>query len=307
MSVSRPSPDAGIIDRVARIDPSLAQRVLAEIDREEMISFLQALVRVPSVNPPGDVRQAIRLCDEKLTAAGLETKTVGSTPEKINIIGTLRGRGTGPRLALNAHVDVVPIGEEAAWTYPPFGGQIIEGRVYGRGAGDDKASVTAQVMAAVALARSQVPLEGSLLVTTVADEETTGELGSGYIVRGGYVDADFVIVGEQTMNQICIAERGAVGVQVIVYGIAGHAAAPWDGINAIEGMSRVITALREDLWPVVEQRTHRHLPCSTATISIIGGGVKTNVIPDRCEIYIDRRILPDETPESVATEIQAVA
>lgn len=182
------------------IDPLLAQRVLDAINPEETIAFLQDLVRVPSVNPPGDVRQAIKLCDDKLAAAGFVTKTVGATPEKVNVIGTLGGAGAGPRLAFNAHLDVVPIGEESAWTYPPFGGEIADGRVYGRGAGDDKASVTAQVMAAVALARSGVPLAGTLMVSEVADEETTGELGSGYIVREGHVDADFVIVGEQTMN-----------------------------------------------------------------------------------------------------------
>ncbi len=289
------------------IDPSLAQRVLDEINPEETIAFLQDLVRVPSINPPGDVRRAIQLCDEKLADAGFETKIVGATPEKTNVIGTLRGMAGGPRLALNAHLDVVPIGDEAAWTYPPFGAEIADGRVYGRGAGDDKASVTAQVMAGVALARSGVPLGGTLIVTGVADEETRGELGSGYIVREGHVDADFVIVGEQTMNHICVAERGAVGVQVVVRGVAGHAATPWKGTNAIDGMGRVMTALRTELWPILEQRTHRYLPCSSATISMISGGVKTNVIPDCCEIYIDRRILPGETPERVAAEIQSVA
>jgi acetylornithine deacetylase/succinyl-diaminopimelate desuccinylase-like protein len=104
-----------------------------------------------------------------------------------------------------------------------------------------------------------------------------------------------------------VAERGAVGVQVVVRGVAGHAAAPWEGTNAIEGMGRVMTALRTELWPILEQRTHHYLPCSTATISMISGGVKTNVIPDSCEIYIDRRILLDETPESVTAEIRSIA
>lgn len=293
--------------RKTSIDPSLAQRVLKAINREETIALLQDLVRVPSVNPPGDVRRAIQLCEVKLAAAGFEVKTVGATSEKMNVIGTLHGRETGPRLAFNAHVDVVPVGDETAWTYPPFGGEIADGRIYGRGAGDDKASVTAQVMAGVALARSDVPFQGTLIVTEVADEETSGELGSGYIVREGHVEADFVIVGEQTMNQICVAERGAVGIQVVVQGVAGHAAAPWEGTNAIEGMGQVLTALGKELWPALEQRTHHYLPCSTATISMINGGVKTNVIPDRCEIYIDRRILPGETPESVTAEIQSVA
>src|SRR5918998_2433274 len=296
-----------VLARVPSIDPALAKRVLGAIDEEETIAFLQALVRVPSVNPPGDTRDAIRLCDEKLAAAGFDTKQVGATSEKVSLIGTLCGVGLGPRLAFNAHVDVVPIGEEAAWTFPPFGGEIAEGRVYGRGAGDDKASVTAQVMAGVALARSGVPLDGALIVTEVADEETSGHLGAGYIVREGHVDADFVIVGEQTRNQICVAERGAVGVQVVVFGATGHAAAPWEGANAIEGMGRVIVALQAELWPLLATRTHRYLPASTATISMIEGGVKTNVIPDRCEIFVDRRILPGETAESVTAEIRAVA
>jgi len=299
--------NAAFAGRRNSIDPSVAERVLNAIDRDETIAFLQELVRVPSVNPPGDVRRAIQLCDDKLAAAGFDTKTVGATPEKVNVIGTLHGIGPGPRLAFNAHVDVVPVGDETAWTFPPFGAEIHDGKLYGRGAGDDKASVAAQIMAGVALARSGVPLDGTLIVTAVADEETTGELGSGYIVREGHVEADFVIVGEQTMNQICVAERGAVGVRVVVHGVAGHGAAPWDGANAIEGMGLAIAALRTKLWPALARRTHRHLPCATATISMIDGGVKTNVIPDRCEIYIDRRILPGETPETVAAEIRDVA
>lgn len=294
-------------DRSVRIDPALAERVLAQIDQEETIAFLQALVRVPSVNPPGDVREAIRLVEEKLAAEGFATKVVGGTPEKVNLVATLQGQAAGPRLAFNAHVDVVPIGEESAWQYPPFGGEIHDGRVYGRGAGDDKASVTAQVMAAIALARSGVPFDGALIVTEVADEEIGGAAGAGYIVQQGHVEADYVIVGEQTFGQICVGERGGSPVKVTVFGKTGHAATPWKGVNAIEGIARVITALREELWPVLAQRTHPFLNQSTATISMIEGGVKTNVIPDRCTIHIDRRILPGETPEGVVAEIRAVA
>ncbi|MFN8511305.1 MAG: M20 family metallopeptidase [Thermomicrobiales bacterium] len=294
-------------DRDVGIDPALAERVLAAIDRDETIAFLQALVRVPSVNPPGDVREAIRLCEEELAAAGFDCKVVGEEPEKPNLVATLRGSGGGPRLAFNAHVDVVPIGEESAWTHPPFGGEIHDGRVYGRGAGDDKASVTAQIMAGIALKRAGVPLDGDLIITEVADEEIGGAKGAGFIVREGHVEADFAIVGEQTFGQICVGERGGAGTFVTVYGTTGHAATPWKGVNAIEGMARVITALREELWPVLAARTHRYFPQSTATISTITGGVKTNVIPDRCEIYVDRRIIPGETPAAVAAEIREVA
>ncbi len=289
------------------IDPEQAARVLAAIDEAETIAFLQDLIRCPTVNPPGDVREAAAVCAAKLESAGFATQVVGPTPEHQNVVATLAGHGNGPRLAFNAHYDVVPIGEESGWTHPPFGAEIHDGRVYGRGAGDDKASVTAQVMAGVALARSGVPLAGTLIVTEVADEETSGHLGAGYIVKQGYDEADYVIVGEQTRGQMCIGERGAVAVGLTVYGATGHAATPWLGVNAIEGMARVITALRTELWPRLAERTHPTLAATTATISMIEGGVKVNVIPDRCEIHIDRRILPEETPESVLAEIEEVA
>jgi succinyl-diaminopimelate desuccinylase len=292
--------------RAIGIDSTLAERVLAQIDSAETIAFLQSLVRVPSVNPPGDVREAIRLVEEKLAAEGFETKVVGQTPEKVNIVATLNGQGAGPRLAFNAHVDVVPIGEKSAWQYPPFGGEIHNERVYGRGAGDDKASVTAQVMAAIALARSGVPFDGALIVTEVADEEIGGAAGAGFIVEEGHVEADYVIVGEQTFGQICVGERGGAPVKVTVFGQTGHAATPWKGVNAIEGIARVITALREELWPILAARKHPFLNQSTATISMIEGGVKTNVIPDRCTIHIDRRIIPGETPEGAVAEIREI-
>lgn len=292
---------------ISPLDPAVAERVLREIDPAETIEFLRSLVRVPSVNPPGDVREAIRLCEEKLAAAGFETKIVAARPEMPNLIATLRGAGAGPRLAFNAHVDVVPTGEESAWRHAPFGAELVDGRVYGRGAGDDKASVAAQVMAAVALARAGVPLRGSLVVTEVADEEVGGEWGAEYIVKGGHVEADYAIVGEQTMGEICVGERGSVGVEVTVWGATGHAATPWKGTNAIEGAARAMTALREELWPILAARAHPPFPPSTATISMITGGVKVNVIPDRCAFHIDRRIVPGEEPAAVEAEIRAVA
>ncbi|MBA2519530.1 MAG: M20/M25/M40 family metallo-hydrolase, partial [Chloroflexia bacterium] len=209
------------------VDLVLAERVLAAIDQEETVAFLQELVRCPTVNPPGDVRAAAAVCAAKLLGAGFAVEVVGPAPELQNVVATLTGQGGGPRLAFNAHYDVVPTGEESGWRFPPFGGEIDGGRVYGRGAGDDKASVTAQVMAGVALARSGVPLAGTLIVTEVADEETGGELGAGFIVSNGHVEADYVIVGEQTRGQICIGERGGVAVGLTVFGATGHAATPW--------------------------------------------------------------------------------
>jgi succinyl-diaminopimelate desuccinylase len=282
-----------------------ARAVLAEIDAEETIAFLRDLVRAPSVNPPGDVTEAAAVCERPLVEAGFAVRRVEHTPGKPNIVAEL-GAKDGPRLCFNAHLDVVPIGDEAAWTYPPFGAEVVDGRVYGRGAGDDKASVTAQVMAGVALARSGVPLWGRLLVTEVADEETSGG-GARHLIAAADLRPDGVIVGEQTLNRVAIGEKGSAGVEIVVSGRTAHGALPWEGANAIEAMAHVIVALREQVYPRLAGRTHRFFLPSSSSVNMIAGGVKENVVPDRCSIYIDRRIIPGEDPSEATAEIRSAA
>jgi succinyl-diaminopimelate desuccinylase len=284
-----------------------AQQVLAQVDQDEAIAFLQSLVRdSASVNPPGDVRESIRICREILAAEGFEVETIGDLDIMPNLIATLR-RGDGPTLLFNAHVDVVPTGDTSVWSHPPFAAEIDNGRVYGRGAGDDKASVTAQVMGAIAFARSGVPFNGTLIVNVVADEETGGRHGAKYVVDNIIQRPDFVIVGEQTLGKVAIGERGFASTEVVVKGRAAHGALPWEGANAIEGMAEVIVALRRELWPVLENRVNPYFHHSSASINMIEGGIKQNVVPDRCSIYIDRRIIPGENPEDNVREIREIA
>ncbi|MFN8593746.1 MAG: M20 family metallopeptidase [Thermomicrobiales bacterium] len=283
----------------------LAVNVLQAIDPDEVISFLQSLVRVPSVNPPGDVSEAMAVCAAPLAAAGFDVRLLAHGDGKPNLVAAW-GNGAGPVLAFNAHLDVVPIGDESAWTHPPFGGVIDNGRVYGRGAGDDKASVTAQVMGAIALARAGVPLRGQLVVTEVADEETSGA-GAIHVIEHGGIAIDGVIVGEQTLNTVAIGEKGTAGVEITVTGRTAHGALPWEGANAIEGMGYVIVALGEQLQPKLRERTHPYFKPSSASVNLIDGGVKANVVPDRCRIFIDRRLVPGEDPAATTAEIREIA
>ena len=281
-------------------------KILAEIDPDETIAFLQELVRIPSVNPPGDVTAAIAACRRVLDDAGFATRTEAIEPSKPNLIAEY-GAPDGPTLCFNAHVDVVPTGDEAAWRHPPFAADLVDGRVYGRGAGDDKASVTAQVMAAVALARSGLPLRGRLVVNEVADEETNGAAGARFVVESGLVRPDVVIVGEQTLNRVCLGEKGIAGVDVVVRGRTAHGALPWEGANAIEAMARVVAALQTELWPRLEERTHPFFHHSSGSVNMIEGGVKNNVVPDRCSVFVDRRLVPGEDPQASSAEIEAIA
>jgi succinyl-diaminopimelate desuccinylase len=287
-----------------RIRDEDAAAVLAAIHAEETIAFLQALVRVPSVNPPGDVSEAVAVCARPLEEAGFAVRTLAHAEGKPNLIAAWGAEG-GPVLAFNAHLDVVPVGDPGAWAYPPFGAEIAAGRVYGRGAGDDKASVTAQVMGAVALVRSGVALRGRLLVTEVADEETTGD-GAIHLIAHAGERPDGVIVGEQTLNRVAIGEKGTAGVEIVVTGRTAHGALPWEGANAVEAMAEVIVALGRELRPRLAARTHPSFLPSSASVNLIEGGVKANVVPDRCRIFIDRRLIPGEDPHETTAEVRAI-
>lgn len=282
-----------------------ARAVLAAIDPEETIAFLRDLVRVPSVNPPGDVTEAVTVCRRPLDEAGFAVRTLDHAPGKPNLVAEW-GPADGPLLAINAHLDVVPIGDESAWSHPPFGAEIVDGRIYGRGAGDDKASVTAQVMGGIALARSGVPLRGRLAVTEVADEETSGD-GANHVIAEAGLQPFGVIVGEQTLNRVAIGEKGTAGVNIVVTGRTAHGALPWEGANAVEGIAQVIVALSRELQPKLRERTHPYFVPSSASVNLIEGGVKANVVPDRCAIFIDRRIIPGEVPEETTAEIREIA
>src|SRR5215204_1610905 len=169
-----------------------ARAVLAAIDPEETIVFLRELVRAPSINPPGDVAEAAAVCERPLIAAGFSVRSLAHELGKPNIVADW-GAEDGPALCFNAHLDVVPTGDESAWSHPPFAAEIADGRVFGRGAGDDKASVTAQVMGAIAFVRSGVPFNGTLIVNVVGDEETGGRHGAKFVAENITKKPDFAI------------------------------------------------------------------------------------------------------------------
>lgn len=280
--------------------------ILSAIDEQAVVEFHRGLVRIPSVNPPGDVREAIAYCEAPLRAAGFAIRTVAIDDTMPNLIAAF-GERAGPTLCFNAHVDVVPTGERSAWTRDPFGAEIDEGRIYGRGAGDDKASVTAQIMAGLALASSGIDVSGALVINEVADEEAAGAHGTAYVVEQSFFEPDFVIVGEQTLNRVALGEKGAAPTKLIVRGRTAHGALPWEGANAIEAVAEIIVALRRDYWPVLETRTHQHFHHSSGSVNLMEGGVRTNVVPDVASIYIDRRLVPGEDPAEIRSEIMAIA
>ncbi|MGH2453320.1 MAG: M20 family metallopeptidase [bacterium] len=288
---------------MARIDaPALTQDI--ERHRPALVGFLASLVRADTTNPPGDTRRVIDLAAARFRALDLDSQILADDPKKPNLLLRL---GSGrPELLLNTHLDTVPFGDRAAWRHDPLGAEIEGGRLYGRGAGDPKGCAAAMVAAVESLARLQVELRGSLLVTLVSDEEIGGAKGTDMLVQRGLLRPDQVIVGEMTDNRIAIAEKGVLWVRLVTRGRTAHGSTPWKGVNAIRSMVHVLSALDEEVGTRLATMSHPLTPPPSISVGTISGGIATNVVPDRCEATIDRRTLPQESPQDALAEIDRV-
>jgi succinyl-diaminopimelate desuccinylase len=305
-------------------------RVMSEVDRarDEIVSFAAELVRVPTVNPPGEAYEdCARVLGDRLARFGFEVEfvTADGRPEhtarypRVNVIGTRYGRAARPLAHLNGHLDVVPAGE--GWTVAPFEGTVRGGRLYGRGACDMKAGIAAAVYAVEALRRAGCDLIGTVEVSGTVDEESGGFAGVGYLAEQGRLAVDrtdYVIIPEPLdVDRIGVGHRGVYWFEITTYGRIAHGSMPFLGANAIEAMGRWLEAVRRDLKPRLAARCTR-LPVvpaearrATLNINGIEGGqpvdlVQTPCVADRCRAVFDRRFLPEESFPEVRAEIASI-
>jgi acetylornithine deacetylase/succinyl-diaminopimelate desuccinylase-like protein len=206
---------------------------------------------------------------------------------------------------MNGHIDIGPIGE--GWTKDPLIGEVEDGKIYGRGTADMKSGIAAMVCAAEAVIASGMKRRGDLSLTFVADESSGGHKGSGYLVSRANIKADAGVVCEPSGGHIGIAHRGTVWMSVEVIGKSGQAMMPTSGVNAISCAAKVIAALDRELPAVLEEIRHPLLPGPCFSFGTISGGVKTNVIADRCVFTLDRRTVPGEGTEEVMEQVRTIA
>ncbi len=288
----------------------MEDRVLEIIDskREELASFLQRLIRFESVNPPGNEGPIARYIAERLQESGFEVELVEVAEGRPNVVGRLKGSGGKPSLLVYGHSDVVPVGDLANWTYPPFEGKMLDGEIHGRGAQDHKFPIPPLIIAMDAIREAGFGLKGDLVITVVADEETGGEYGFKWLVENGYFDdTDCMIYGGagRSGDVIVIGANGQLATTVIVRGLGAHTGNLEKGVNAIVKANKVISRLQE-LAEKVNARTHSLTGKARMSINMIQAGDKINVLPDKCVITIDRRITPAEKFEDAHNEIQKV-
>jgi acetylornithine deacetylase/succinyl-diaminopimelate desuccinylase family protein len=220
------------------------------------------------------------------------------------VVARLPGREKGKTLLLNGHIDVVPPGE--GWTVDPFGAEIRDGRLYGRGTCDMKSGIASMMAAMIGLKRSGAAFHGEIVFMGASDEETGSEFGTLYLLKKGIGEkADFGIVSEPTSLRVELGNRGLRWIDITIRGKASHAGRPHLGVNAIFYGAKLIEAIHSMKFR--NRNDAFEIPEPSISVTQVHGGTKENIIPDRCELVLDRRMIPGETNETVLAELKEVA
>lgn len=295
-----------------------------------LVDLTRALIRIPTVNPPGDAyTPCAELLGRRLAARGFQVTYVRAegTPgdsdrhPRTNVVARIEGRGPGRCVHFNGHIDVVPAGH--GWTVDPFAGVVKDGRVYGRGACDMKGGLAAAVAAVEAILDCGIPFAGALEISGTVDEESGGFGGVGYLARQGWFSpprVDHVIIPEPlNVDRVCIGHRGVWWAEIETKGRVAHGSMPFLGNCAVRHMGAVLHRIEEELiphlagkrtaMPVVPEGARQ----STININAIHGGQREDhdglpspMVPDSCRMVIDRRYLIEEDPETVKGEVIAL-
>lgn len=266
------------------------------------VSLASELIRFPSVNPPGDEAACAAFLGRLLAEAGFDVEAHEFAPGRPSLVARLAGSGPGKPLCFTGHLDVVPPGS-AAWSVPPFAGEISEGKLWGRGSSDMKAGVAAFAAAAMDAARAGVPLRRGLTLIVTAGEETGCE-GAFHLGRLGVLgEAELLIVAEPTSNQPILAHKGSLRIRVSARGRTAHSSMPEPGDNAVVRAAGWIAAMQGRSFGAP---AHPLLGPGTAAVTTFAGGENINSVPDRAAFTVDFRTLPGQAAAHLLAEVQGL-
>ena len=304
---------------------SSVEKVVKEAERKEAeaVKMCSELVKIPSVNPPGMTKDAVEYIESYFCGIGLESEIYERKEGKSNICVRLEGNKAGKILWLG-HLDVVPEGDKKLWSYDPFGGELIGKQIYGRGASDMKGSCASAMVAAKLLSNMDQDDYCTVEFWFTCDEETGATDGVAWLSESGKLSGDICVIGDGSSAHtdypaIDIGCKGYIQSRLKVEGLAAHGSQPFMGVNAIDNLMRMIDAVKEveemrldvpeALEPAISssieifKRSRRlsekqiaslekvfHYP--TASLNLINGGIKVNVVPDKAEAIFDVRVTP---------------
>ena len=279
-----------------------------EAIKDDLIEFTQELVRIPSLTcQEGDLAKAILA---KMEEFGFDEAWIDGSG---NAIGVLRGEGKGPNVMLNTHLDAVPPGILENWEHDPYGAEIEDGKMFGRGTVDIKAGSAAHLFAMKILKdlrdEKGHKLPGDVILSAVMDEENATCFGADYLARQEApkknLKYDICFLGEPTRGHVMLGHRGKVELVVTTKGETAHSSTPWRGINAVQKMIPILQYIFDKQQDELKKRTHPKLGFSTVTVTnILARPGALSIVPDECEISIDRRYVPGETLDSVVAEFE---
>ncbi len=270
--------------------------------QEELVKLTQSLIQIPSHKAvPTREKEVAEFIYEFCNRHGIEAEMVPVEEERSNVLAYLRGDGTGKTLMLNGHLDTVP---PYNMTIDPFGAEIKDGCIWGRGTADMKGAVACMLIALIAIKRSGVKLKGDVIFTGVIGEEERSE-GTEHLIKSKLY-ADGAIVGEPTHYDYAIGHRGLEWLEIIIKGRAAHGGMPHLGVNAIEKAATLIERIRKELYPKLTKRHNEYMGPSVMNFGVVSGGSQPSTVADVCHIKIDRRYTPGETVESVIREYQDI-
>jgi len=291
------------------------EQVVHHVDKEALVSFTQQLIRIKSVfdpDMPGANEEKVALfVANTLKEMGLTVQIEEVAPGRPNVIGILEGHMPGKTLLLESHTDVVTAGDPEEWSVDPFGAEMKEGRIYGRGACDTKGNLAAAVMAVKAIQASEIPFKGRILLCIPVDEEGLMLGIKSFIERGWADDVDAAIICEPEENNLCITQKGALRIAIRVLGKMAHGAMPLAGINPNWGMATVISELEKmQQEEITRLGKDEYLGYPSITPTILRaprkGEAQINVIPKECYTTLDIRTIPGQEHPVLIRQIQAI-
>ena len=303
------------------------QRV--EDKKEDLVSLTQDLIKIPTVNPPGEFySDCVEYLNKRFKSKGFNTQiiratgTPGDTDKypRQNIVANI-SNGEGPCVNFNSHIDVVAVG--SGWTQPPFEGKVVGDKIYGRGSCDMKGGLAASIIAVESYLELNPNFTGSIELSGTADEETGGYGGVGYLAEKGILAKpriDHVIIPEPlNKDRICLGHRGVWWAEIETLGKIAHGSMPFDGDSAIRHMHALLDRFEKELYPILKSKK-TDMPVvpdgakeSTLNINSIHGGeseefdgLPSPLVADSCRIIIDRRFLIEEKLEDVKQEVSSI-
>ena len=270
-------------------------------DSSYMIDRLEKLVAINTENPPGQEAEAAAFLADELQRIGFSVEQIEELPGRANVVARF-SNGPGPVFAFNSHIDVVPAG--GGWSHPPFKLVERDGRLYGRGACDAKGPIVAMIEAARMLMAQRGQWVGELLLVFVFDEEVQSLGAKAFAKQAGKID--HVMIGEPTMNTVATAHKGSLRLFVRVLGEAAHSSTPDLGVNAIFKAADLMRLLEAHHSGHLCRHHHPLVGTPSLTVTRISAGTGDTVVPEACDMLIDRRMVPGENQDDAVKEIETI-